>query len=54
VLYLPFALIITSAFTAFNIFIIPIGYSIQIIRLLTSSLQQPSLSKMLYRLVLTV
>jgi hypothetical protein len=54
VLYFPFALIITSVFTVFNILIIPIGYTVHVIRLLTSVLQQPSLWKLLMRLILTI
>jgi hypothetical protein len=40
VLYFPFAIIITGLFTCFNIFIIPIGYSVHVVRLLTSIIKQ--------------
>lgn len=53
-MYLPFALIITSIFTFFNLLIIPIGYATHILRLLTSMIKQPTLLDMFLRLILTI
>jgi hypothetical protein len=53
ILYLPFALIITAIFLILNIILMPIGYSVHTIRLLTSTMQQKGLYEMMMRVVLT-
>jgi len=54
ILYLPFAMIITSIFTLFNLLTVPVSYSVHIIRLLTSIIKEPSFYSMFLRVMLTI
>ena len=47
-------MIITLTFTVLNVINIPLGYSFHIVRLLTSIMREPTFSKMVMRLILSV